>query len=285
MYHVTCLGKSPAQEFRKQARLHERGMPSFDPILPLNPQNKTHPNAWSAVVNSVKSAASAVAHFVASAFRKPPLSINESSSSSSIPTVQTRPGVRRSTTNKKANAEPPSPFRNCQHSALKVVAKSGLANSTCGPDLVRNEVRLHSMAKHPGIVRMHAAWEDAYQVYMLLDLMAGPTLQHFLCSRQRLTEPEAASYASQILDTLSYLHGRNIIHKDLTLSNLILSADKKRVRLCDFGLSEEVQDGSDSVQSPLRGTPDFVAPELLSNSSENVAYYESYDLNPTFNLF
>lgn len=278
VYHVTCIGTTPEHSFRNKVRPYERAMTSFEPILPQNPANNGHANPWSAVVKAIKSAACSIADFVTQPFRNSEHTVHGSSASRSVRMIQNRAeGKRSSAVKKKADVESRSIFRNGMHYALKVVSKSRLAKSTCGPDLVRNEVRLHSMLKHPGIVRMHAAWEDAYHIYMILDLMAGPTLEQLLCSRKRIAETEAASYTSQILETLSYLHSLNIIHKDVTLSNLILSGDKKRVRLFDFGLSEQMQEGSGSIQSTVCGTPSFVAPELLSQASEKVMYTAKVD--------
>jgi len=41
--------------------------------------------------------------------------------------------------------------------------------------------------------------------------------------RRRLSEPEAAYYALQLIDGMRYMHTHNVIHRDLKLGNLFLS--------------------------------------------------------------
>lgn len=101
----------------------------------------------------------------------------------------------------------------------------------------------------------------------MLDLVEGPSLNTHLRSRRRLTELEAALYLSQTLEALSYLHANNVVHKDVKLANLLLSPDLSRIHLCDFGLSAFVDAESQAHLSPVCGTPNYVAPELLTSSS------------------
>jgi serine/threonine-protein kinase/endoribonuclease IRE1 len=75
----------------------------------------------------------------------------------------------------------------------------------------------------------------------------------------------------QIILGLSYLHGKNIVHKDLTPNNVLLSKkeDLILVKLIDFGLSKQLKDGKSSFsQTKNLGTMGFIAPELLKNSKK-----------------
>lgn len=102
-----------------------------------------------------------------------------------------------------------------------------------------------------------------------MNLIDGPTLEEHVATRGRLTEPEASLYTAQILEALSYLHANRIVHKDIKLANLLLSSDLRRVHLCDFGLSAHVDSLSHVHKSPVCGTPNYVAPELLVSSSSS----------------
>lgn len=102
-----------------------------------------------------------------------------------------------------------------------------------------------------------------------MDLVDGPSLEEHVTSRGHLSEGEACTYAAQVLEALSYLHANKIVHKDLKLGNLILSANLTRVYLCDFGLSAHIDTTSMIHKSPMCGTPNYVAPELLVPSSSN----------------
>lgn len=70
--------------------------------------------------------------------------------------------------------------------------------------------------------------------------------------------------AIDIATGLSHLHSRNIIHGDLTPSNVLLKADVARpggllAKLADFGLSVKVPDNEDTVFNRRTGTPFYAS--------------------------
>ena len=54
--------------------------------------------------------------------------------------------------------------------------------------------------------------------------------------RKALTEPEVRFYLRQLVDGLRYIHANRIVHRDLKLSNLLLS-QSMTVKIGDFGLA------------------------------------------------
>lgn len=118
---------------------------------------------------------------------------------------------------------------------------------------VANEVRLHWGLKHPAVVELLEFFEDERFVYLVLELCGGGDLYRRLresstcssanngvggsSSRGPLGEREAAGYMGQLLAGLQYLHESGVMHRDLKLSNLLLSEDGRRLRIADFGLA------------------------------------------------
>ena len=146
--------------------------------------------------------------------------------------------------------------------ALKVVDKhkackylSGVNASAAGEDVagdtgqgaelacarVANEVRLHWGLKHPTVVELLEFFEDDRFVYMVLELCGGGDLYRRLKERGPLGEEEAAGYMGQLLAGVGYLHERGVMHRDLKLSNLLLSEDGRRLRIGDFGLAVKLE--------------------------------------------
>lgn len=82
--------------------------------------------------------------------------------------------------------------------------------------------------------------------------------------RRRLTEPEAAYYMLQLIDATRYMHGHNVIHRDLKLGNLFLSRDMS-IKLGDFGLAAKL-DSPTERRRTICGTPNYIAPEILNKS-------------------
>jgi polo-like kinase 4 len=95
---------------------------------------------------------------------------------------------------------------------------------------VRQEVAIHSRLSHESILRLHAFIEDNDFVYLVLDLCENGEFQRYLKSLGHpLNEDEAREVMSQLLEGLLYLHSHHILHRDLSLANLLLTRDMKIV--------------------------------------------------------
>lgn len=89
------------------------------------------------------------------------------------------------------------------------------------------------------IKQLYNFFEDANYVYLVLEICHNGELQRYLRSQARpLTEEEARRLMRQIVEGILYLHSHGIVHRDLTLSNLLLTKDmngvsfKMRVNSC-----------------------------------------------------
>lgn len=82
-----------------------------------------------------------------------------------------------------------------------------------------------------------------------------------------LSEPEVKIHMKDLFLALVPLHAAGIVHRDVKLENLILSANKKnkddrpRLKLLDFGLALHL-DEKDPPKS-IMGTLDYLAPEMI----------------------
>lgn len=150
--------------------------------------------------------------------------------------------------------------------ALKVISKSRLGDTAKGREALRNEVSIHRHISHPGIVKLEAFWEDADRIYLLMELVEGPQLETLVATRVRLTEKEAAVYTMSLLEAVSYLHANRIVHRDIKLANIMLTAGRDRTLLCDFGLAAHLDSLKETNASNVCGTPNYVAPELIAPS-------------------
>ena len=95
-----------------------------------------------------------------------------------------------------------------------------------------------------------------------MELCAGGDLLNYVRKRRRLKEPFAQKIFRQIIDGLSYIHSKNIAHRDIKLDNILLDG-KGNVKIADFGVSRQIQ--PDQIMREQCGTPAYIAPEILRN--------------------
>lgn len=126
--------------------------------------------------------------------------------------------------------------------AIKVLCKEDMGSSAARR--VRREVAFHhKMSRHPNVVAMHDAFEDADYVYIVLDYCPGGDLfgkvvdEKLYFGRDALTK----SVFVQILDAVEGCHQKRIYHRDLKPENILVNRDGTKVYLSDFGLSTKTQ--------------------------------------------
>jgi transcriptional regulator with GAF, ATPase, and Fis domain/tetratricopeptide (TPR) repeat protein len=127
--------------------------------------------------------------------------------------------------------------------------------------------RLTELA-HPNIVRVLDAGvlgsgQAAGRAFLVTEYLAGPTLADSLPSDSPVARFTQFSHAAEALaDALAYLHGRGILHGDLSPANVRCDAAGRPI-LIDFGLAEQGPPATLSGQEGVTGTLGFIAPEAL----------------------
>lgn len=125
------------------------------------------------------------------------------------------------------------------------------------------EVAMLSKVQHKNLVKFIGACKEPMMV-IVTELLTGGTLRkHLLNLRPRSLELDVAiGFALDIARAMECLHSHGIIHRDLKPENLILTADRKTVKLADFGLARE--ESVTEMMTAETGTYRWMAPELYS---------------------
>lgn len=153
--------------------------------------------------------------------------------------------------------------------AIKMVDKSVLKRTRVSSTRVQQEVAIHSRLKHPSVVELYNYFEDRQYVYLVVEYCQGGELQSYLQARgEPLDEAEASHLLRQIVDGMIYLHSHCILHRDLSLSNLLLTQDL-HVKIADFGLATQLKNPWER-HTTLCGTPNFISPEVASRDSHGL---------------
>ena len=119
---------------------------------------------------------------------------------------------------------------------------------------------------HPNIIRVYDVIREHHICTVLEQYIAGKTLEQ-LCNEKPLSEKETKNIILQLCSGLQILHQNNIIHRDLTPSNIMMS-DDGTVKIIDFDISRAVNNTS-SRDTRILGTEGFAAPEQFGFAQSN----------------
>ncbi|KAF0976245.1 hypothetical protein FDP41_004920 [Naegleria fowleri] len=129
---------------------------------------------------------------------------------------------------------------------------------------LNSEVMIHMNMKHENIVELFLYFEDYNAYYLVMEWCENGDMYKFLRKNTRFNEAQTKHYFIQIINALIYLQSFGVLHRDLKLSNMLLTNDYKTLKLSDFGLSTKL-DSADEEQSTILGTPNFMAFEIVNN--------------------
>ena len=134
------------------------------------------------------------------------------------------------------------------------------------------EARSAARIDHPGAVTLYdvvpaAAADDA--VYLIMELVQGPTLAELIGRDGALAGPQVAGFGLQLLDVLQTAHGLGIVHRDVKPANIMITA-AGQVKLGDFGIAHTAGD-TRLTRGGVMGTQAFMAPELFESGAVTAA--------------
>ncbi|XP_041370542.1 serine/threonine-protein kinase N2-like isoform X2 [Gigantopelta aegis] len=118
--------------------------------------------------------------------------------------------------------------------------------------------------RHPFLVNMFACFQTEEHVCFVMEYACGGDLMMHI-HNDVFTEPRTVFYAGCVVLGLKYLHEHNIVYRDLKLDNLLLDTEGY-LKIADFGLCKESMGFGDRT-STFCGTPEFLAPEVLTETS------------------
>ncbi|XP_067849634.1 serine/threonine-protein kinase PLK4 [Heptranchias perlo] len=134
---------------------------------------------------------------------------------------------------------------------------------------VRNEVEIHCQLKHPSILELYNYFEDNNYVYLVLEMCHNGEMSRYLKNRKAtFSEDEARHFMHHIVTGMLYLHSHGILHRDLTLSNLLLTSDMN-IKIADFGLAAQLKMPNEK-HFTMCGTPNYIAPEIATHSAHGL---------------
>jgi eukaryotic-like serine/threonine-protein kinase len=127
---------------------------------------------------------------------------------------------------------------------------------------VSREARAAARLSHPGVVTVYDIAQDGGRDYIVMELVAAPTLDDVVRSDGPLTPERAAGLGLGLLATLEAAHRAGIVHRDLKPKNVMVREDGT-TKLTDFGIASVQGDPRLTATGLVVGSPAYMAPEQV----------------------
>ncbi|MBR1471395.1 MAG: serine/threonine protein kinase [Lachnospiraceae bacterium] len=131
------------------------------------------------------------------------------------------------------------------------------------------------------IVRIHTYFEENGTAYFVMDFVDGTSFDEYLKERGgKISFDEAAKILIPVMDALAIVHGRGIVHRDVTPDNIYITKDGT-VKLLDFGAARySLGDKSRSLDVILKHG--FAPKEQYARHGKQGPFTDVYALGATF---
>ena len=150
--------------------------------------------------------------------------------------------------------------------AIKVLKKDFIIEND-EVESTRSEKRIFLVAnkeRHPFLINLHSCFQTETRIYFVMDYVSGGDLMLHI-QKEQFGRARARFYAAEVCLALKYFHENGIIYRDLKLDNILLGTDG-HIKIADYGLCKENM-WPGQTTSTFCGTPEFMAPEILSSTS------------------
>ncbi len=160
------------------------------------------------------------------------------------------------------------PFIN-RNVAVKVALPDILKDRALGGQFQRmffNEARIAGMLDNKYILAVYDAGAEGDLLYLVMEYVSGGlTLKEFCSPEKLLPVPKVIELIYKCCRGLAYAHSRNVIHRDIKPTNILLTEDLD-VRLADFGIAQLLK-GEDTQIVGILGSPFYMSPEQVSDKA------------------
>ncbi|MFZ4589967.1 MAG: protein kinase domain-containing protein [Ignavibacteria bacterium] len=120
---------------------------------------------------------------------------------------------------------------------------------------------------HENIARVITKGEDSEGSYFVMERVDGAPLTQMMSEGKTKDEKFIKRFSIGVLDALSYIHKKQIYHRDLKPDNILVTFKGQNPKIIDFGIAR-ADDFEDLKNSTFIGTKKYAAPEQFGDPSK-----------------
>lgn len=153
------------------------------------------------------------------------------------------------------------------------VAVKLLSHETLGDIHVRErlfrEAQALALLTEQGVVRVFDCAEDpSHGPFVVMEMLRGRSLDGILAARHTIGIADVLAIVQQLAETLSAVHARGVVHRDVKPSNLFIVREGRSdvVKLLDFGIAllpSSMTRVKITREGAICGTPEYMSPEQI----------------------
>lgn len=162
-------------------------------------------------------------------------------------------------------SDPNSPMHGIRV-AIKIIDIGGLTLKA--KSILKNEIYVMELIKnnpHPNIVECYDVIQSSIELFIIMEFCSSGDLRSIL--KKPIKEKFAQFYFCQLVNGLKYLDKHKIIHRDIKPKNILLTNERKFLKIADFGFAKNFS--SCDLHETICGSPLYMAPELFNETNYN----------------
>lgn len=150
--------------------------------------------------------------------------------------------------------------------AFKIIKTKDMTEKA--KNILNDEIKIMEMIKynpHPNIVGCYDILKKDDDICIILEYCDSGDLRNIL--KKPIREKYAQFYFTQLVNGLKYLEKKNIIHRDIKPKNILLTDNRKLLKIADFGFAKIASTGT--LYDTICGSPLYMAPEIMKKNLYN----------------
>ncbi len=128
------------------------------------------------------------------------------------------------------------------------------------------EIKTVGKLNHPHIVPIYDVGRTEQFAYMAMEFINGRELKAYMAAAKPLDVAATVAIVAQVADGLAFAHAREIVHRDVKPSNIMVAVDDERMvaKIMDFGIARAPSSSVKTMTGMILGTPRYMSPEQVT---------------------